>query len=183
MQRFCSVICVFLCLLSAHSFAGSATSTDQMPGTVTWALTQRTHALRETQTATLLPDGRVLVAGGSIPTYAELYDPVTDTWAETPSMGYGVSLATATLLQDGRVLIAGGISDGGLSTTRAALYDPVSGTWSQTGDLNDPANIILRLGCPMARCWSQAASIITITISPPAKSTTRRLVNGVAPVI
>src|SRR5262249_49953018 len=137
MQRFSRVICVFSCLISAHSFAGSATSTDRTAGTVTWALTQRTHALRETQAATLLTDGRGLVAGGSIPTYAELYAPVTDTWAETPSMGFKVSGPTATLLQDGRVLIAGGYSGGGLSTTSAALYDPVSGTWSRTGDLND----------------------------------------------
>src|SRR5262249_16934244 len=135
--RFCLVICVFLCLISAHSFAGSATSTDQTAGTVTWALTQRTHALRETQSATLLTDGGVLVAGGSIPQYAELFDPSLDTWSDTPSMGYEVSGPTAPLLQDGRVLIAGGSSTDGLSTTKAALYDPVSGTWSQTGDLND----------------------------------------------
>src|ERR1700761_7010526 len=126
MKKLFPVVYVLSCLISTHSFAGSATSSNQTPGTVTWALTHSMHTPHDGHTATLLPDGRVLVAGGSIPFYAELFDPVTDTWSNTKSMGYGVSNHTATLLQDGRVLIAGGYADDGLPTTRAELYDPVS---------------------------------------------------------
>jgi hypothetical protein len=61
-------------------------------------------------TATLLLDGRVLVAGGgSNGTSAELYDPATGTWSPTGSMSVGRAGFTATRLADGRVLVAGGL--------------------------------------------------------------------------
>ena len=76
-------------------------------------------------TATLLPDGTVLVAGGetdscgnnfcmfagSIPT-AEIYDPVTGKFAATGDMIEARGTHTATLLRDGRVLITGGVRYG-----------------------------------------------------------------------
>jgi hypothetical protein len=88
-------------------------------------------------TATLLLDGRVLVAGGSSVqgsgalTSAELYDPATGTWSATANMitiHYG---ETATLLLDGRVLVAGGGGDG----RAAEVYDPSTGSWAATGDM------------------------------------------------
>src|SRR5262249_33824052 len=64
---------------------------------------------REQNTATLLPDGSVLMAGGHGSQGSdELYDPVTGTFRITGSMATGRELHTATLLPDGRVLIAGG---------------------------------------------------------------------------
>jgi hypothetical protein len=73
-------------------------------------------------TATLLPDGTVLVVGGvpNDPLRAELYDPRTRTWAAAPDTGVGRQYGTATLLSNGRVLVAGG--RGG--TASAELYDP-----------------------------------------------------------
>src|SRR2546421_10167837 len=56
-------------------------------------------------TATLLPDGTVLVAGGdnSHPNDVELYDPAVGAWGFTGTMDAGRFLHTATLLRDGKV--------------------------------------------------------------------------------
>ena len=70
-------------------------------------------------TATLLPDGRVLVAGGisgsGYLSSLELYDPVAGTWAAANTLGSARSLHTATLLADATVLIAGCVHRGGPS--------------------------------------------------------------------
>jgi N-acetylneuraminic acid mutarotase len=82
---------------------------------------------REGATATLLGNGRVLVAGGGTPSAlasAELYDPASGRWSPTGSMtGYG---GAAALLQDGRVLVAG-------SSNQGEVYSPATGTWTATG--------------------------------------------------
>jgi len=97
-----------------------------------WVFTGSLNVPRWGHTATLLPDGRVLVAGGvgeaGTLDSAELYDPVSGTWSLTGSMHLPRSGHTATLLSDGRVLVAGGHT--------AEIYDPASGTWSMTGSMN-----------------------------------------------
>jgi large repetitive protein len=97
---------------------------------------------REAHTATLLPDGKVLVAGGYGDTNdlasAELYDPTTGKWTLTGDLD-GRQGYTATLLPNGRVLVAGGNTDGNtVSIASAQLYDQASGTWTTTGALNFP---------------------------------------------
>ena len=98
---------------------------------------------RASHTATLLPNGKVLLAGGLsnvMPAFlasAELYDPVSNTFTATGSMSTDRLGHTATLLADGKVLIAGGQqSISGVAT--AEIYDPATGRFSATGSVNVP---------------------------------------------
>jgi hypothetical protein len=91
---------------------------------------------RPNETATLLPNGQVLTAGGtsgSAISSAELYDPLAGIWAATASMSVPRSSHTATPLRNGKVLVAGG-SNGALGRT-AELYDPATKTWTSTGSM------------------------------------------------
>jgi hypothetical protein len=94
---------------------------------------------REFHTATLLPNGKVLIAGGfaqSIWASAELYDPVSGTFTPTGAMTTPRWDHTATLLPSGKVLIAGGrVDPSGAPQASAELYDPASGTFSATGPM------------------------------------------------
>ncbi len=101
------------------------------------------QAPRAAHTATTLPDGRVLVAGGftgeaSAATSAEVFDPVHGTFAPLPRMVTPRHSHTATLLPDGRVLIAGGYAAGNAPIVAAELFDPVAGTFTPTGPLRAP---------------------------------------------
>ena len=96
-------------------------------------------APRVGHTATLLQDGRVLVAGGDVlqpgdVSVAELYDPAAGSFSATGTMVWSRDDHSATLLQDGRVLIAGG-SDTEQYIIRAELYDPATGTFTATGEM------------------------------------------------
>jgi hypothetical protein len=97
---------------------------------------------RESHTATLLPGGKVLVAGGyyfdgttlhSL-SAAELYDPVSNSWSSAAAMIIGRDYQTATLLPNGKVLVVGGEH---VSTplATAELYDPGSNSWSADGTM------------------------------------------------
>ena len=108
------------------------------PLTELWTATGTMLAIRDTHTATLLPDGRVLLAGVSSDPFdsAELFDPMSGTWAVTGSMIEARKIHTATPLPDGKVLVAGGINGvTARSTASAELYDPSSRTWLATGAL------------------------------------------------
>jgi hypothetical protein len=105
------------------------------------------HEFRASHTATVLRDGRVLVAGGfkkgpdgRSQIYfqsAELYDPKTQSFVRTGDMKMQRAGHTATLLPDGRVLLAGGFTDNGMSSS-AEIYDPISGTFSLIGPMSVP---------------------------------------------
>jgi len=104
----------------------------------TFSSTGSMAAVREFHTATLLTNGKVLVAGGTnsngILASAELYDPASGTWSATGSLNTARFSHTATLLPNGKVLVAGGgNSDGALAS--AEVYDPASGTWTASGSL------------------------------------------------
>jgi large repetitive protein len=110
------------------------------PRAASWTPTGSMGTPREGHTATLLPDGSVLVAGGyngATPlASAELYNPASGTWTATGSMVAGRGGHTATLLPDGKVLVAGCAN--GNDAPSAELYDPGTGSWTATGSMVTP---------------------------------------------
>jgi hypothetical protein len=105
------------------------------PATGTWSATGSLNTARYDHTATLLPNGTVVVAGGEPEELvsAELYDPATGTWSVTGSLNDGRADSVETLLLNGMALVADGTS---WDLSSAELYDPATGTWSLTGSLN-----------------------------------------------
>ncbi|WP_437967716.1 kelch repeat-containing protein [Sorangium sp. So ce260] len=103
------------------------------PLSETWIYTARMKYSRVGHTATLLPNGKVLVAGGSngdtVIARAELYDPEKDTWTFTTRMQAARDGHTATRLSDGKVLIAG-------KGTPTELYDPERDRFTSTGPMH-----------------------------------------------
>ena len=91
---------------------------------------------RTLSTATLLPDGSVLIVGGrtvmeiNCTTLVERYYPRTKVWTEEEPMTDRRCAHTATLEDDGKVLVAGGMSGYALPLATVERYDPITGTWT-----------------------------------------------------
>ena len=112
------------------------------PITEAFTLLPNTMAVaRAYHTATLLPNGKVLLAGGfangAAPNYytdsAELFDPASNSFTTLPPMNSAHSVNTATLLATGKVLIAGGVTNPAVGqgpTNMAEVFDPVLGTFT-----------------------------------------------------
>jgi uncharacterized repeat protein (TIGR03803 family) len=117
-------------------------STPSANGTLTlwaWSYTGSLNNYREGHTATLLQNGRVLVAGGwgapgAFPS-VELYNPSTGTWTVTNSMNTARWFHAATLLTNGQVLVVGGMDTDGNNLSSAELYNPATGTWTVTNSM------------------------------------------------
>jgi hypothetical protein len=99
----------------------------------TWATNNPLNVARWSHTATLLPNGQVLVVGGTVynvdgdfqdTNACELYDPLTGTSTLTGFMQDARHSHTATLLTNGQVLVAGSGGD-----ASSEVYDPTNGSW------------------------------------------------------
>jgi hypothetical protein len=126
----------------------SALDTTELydPQTNTWSAGPRMRVPRAGHAAILLPDGRVLLAGGlgwtrliiKIPAIfrdCDLYDPATNTIAAGPSLGTGRTIFPVTELGGGRWLVSGGLStisltQYGTPTDTAEIYDANANAWT-----------------------------------------------------
>ncbi|WP_437498568.1 Kelch repeat-containing protein [Sorangium sp. So ce1099] len=127
-------------------------------GTPSWESVPPMITPRGEHTATVLQDGRVLVAGGypevdQVGPYtdentavslraAEIYDPATRTWSPAAPLSQARSGHAAILLPNGHVLVAGGRARSrwtfGQEHSSAEIYDPASDTWTAVGRLPVP---------------------------------------------
>lgn len=95
---------------------------------------------RQSHSATRLPDGRILIAGGFDGDYldnAEIYDPKTNRFSSTGKLGTP-SGHQAVLLNNGKVLLAGGVGTGWTFLASAEIFDPRTNTFSATGSMTTP---------------------------------------------
>lgn len=152
------------------------------PRTNTWTLTGSLKLQRaEDFTAALLPDGRVLVAGGYIATTftqhgpvflptntSEIWDPRTGLWSPASPMSSPRGEFTSTELEDGRILAAGGtINPAATPTATSEIYDPATGKWTPTGAMHqardDQSGVLLLDGDVLVAGGEIGATVRTNT--------------------
>jgi WD40 repeat protein len=129
-----------LAAISLLAYTGTGcTRTGGMPADGAVIPTSNMAIARAAHTATLLPSGKVLIAGGmqrseAFSNSVELYDPTTGIFAATGNMTTRRAGHTATLLPTGKVLIAGGSNGEWLASCE--LYDPATGRFTPAGNLS-----------------------------------------------
>lgn len=105
-----------------------------------WTPTGDMGAARYNFPMVLLPNDKVLAAGGANIgdsfSASELYDPAAGSWSPTGSMSVKRYRHSLTILPDGKVLAVGGRNTASLASCE--LYDPVTGTWTVTGSMATP---------------------------------------------
>ncbi|CAF1450963.1 unnamed protein product [Adineta ricciae] len=116
-------------------------------------------------TTSLLPNGKVLVAGGYTlggpHSSTELYDPLTGNWLLTGSMNVSRYQHTASVLSNGKVLVSSGFTDDETFSNSSELYDPMTGTWkfvAITGAFNESPDVF----GPSTETWTTTSSMYHI---------------------
>jgi hypothetical protein len=161
---------------------GAINGSTTLTVTAGFVYTGSLNTARYGQTATLLNNGLVLMAGGinssnGVLTSAELYNPATGTFTTTGNLNTARYGHTATLLNNGMVLIAGGQIGSITSVTASAeLYNPATGTFTYTGSLNTARQLhtatLLNNGMVLiAGGWNSRAYLASAELYNPATGT------------
>jgi N-acetylneuraminic acid mutarotase len=137
----CKLTFTLVIVVLALSAAGARAKPD-----AAWNVTGSMSIGRFSFAATVLQNGKVLVAGGVPPggsatSSVDLYDPATRIFTPTGNMHKARFGFSATRLQNGKVLVAGGGTDTEAATATAEIYDPTTGTWSITGSMKEGRQI------------------------------------------
>jgi hypothetical protein len=141
----------------ADHLGSKASSETYDPASGLWSLSGTMSTPRNNTTANVLPDGRVLVAGGGngAPIFAttEIWNPATGTFTAGPAMSVPRALHSSVRLADGRILVAGGtsVSDGAFALASAEIYNPSTGTWTPTGSMATSRNVFAAVLLPDGR--------------------------------
>jgi hypothetical protein len=125
----------------------------------TWRKVGNLHVARSGAVAVLLTDGRVLIAGGSVPLAtpiqlpdgstdsfgfsdsAEIFDPHTNSWSLVGSMHVARGSFALLALPHGGALAAGGCAfanqgfGSAIALTSSEVFDPATGAWNMTAPL------------------------------------------------
>lgn len=179
-----------------HAMAGSVAAVLAIAApapAAQWFPAVPMHEPRGGQTATLLPDGEVLVAGGyhivventghyyESSRSTELFNPTTNTWRPAAPMLAERSLATATLLTNGDVLITGGEryvpgrGEGLSPEVPAETYDPSTNIWMpfpspELGEVSElaplPSGWVFALGVSAGALYDPATDTWEPTAAP-----------------
>jgi hypothetical protein len=138
------------------------------------------NTFRQYPTSALLPNGKVLIAGGFgnvngqvvILTTTQIYDPSLDTFADGPSMSGGRWYATAAPLANGKILILGGTAHGGNALNTVEVYDSVTNSFTPGAPMTDPRLFATETLLPAGRVliaggWNGKNSLTSTELYPP----------------
>jgi N-acetylneuraminic acid mutarotase len=139
------------------------------------------NGIRQFYTAALMPNGKVLIAGGQGPivngklqilSSTLIYDPSQDTFADGPSMGSDRWVATAAPLANGKMLILGGNGDGINVLNSVEVYDSLTNSFTTGAPMSDPrlfgtATLLPDGRVLIAGGWNGTSSLTSTELYPP----------------
>jgi len=145
--------------LAATMASGRVTTEIYDPSTDSWSAGPDLPKSRALHSASLLADGRVLIAGGievttvfgvpipNVSNECQIYDPLTNSLSSAAAYTSGSALQGQLTLPTGKVLLVGGVDIdlAALNFTpldQTHLYDPATNTWTKTTDLDDARGLL-----------------------------------------
>ena len=157
------------------------------PATGNWTQSGLLATARHTHAMVVLPNGKVLVSGGTGPqtiggsttlASAELFDPSTNTWSSAGTMTVPRKEHGMIVLPDGKVLAIGGSQSSGPNTAACDIYDPATNLWTATGALSEPkarvVPILLSTGKVLVaggNSLSSSSGVATVELYDPTAGT------------